>query len=257
MLKKLIRDLIGLYKIVGFTKTIKWLIFIFIQLYEVLKNKNLEPADKLMGTGPIKVRMNKKSASLSGVQVFSGIREIWVRNCYLLNYFNFDNDELVVDLGANIGVFTQLALSQNSKLKTISVEPNLRLLKCLQKSVENNGWSERSSTLRSFIGHKTKTQITGQTTKNYKGVNFISENDFIKRYSIKKIDFLKIDIEGSEFAFINSKSKILDLCNKLAIEIHEHAGDIASFIESLKLRKFKVHSIDWARGGCILLASKL
>ncbi len=256
MIKKLYFDIVGIYSVVGIILLLKWIFFLFIKFPEIIKVKNLEPADICIGSGPVKVKINGRSAFLSGTKVFSGIREILVRNCYLSKFLNFTNDNLVVDLGANIGIFTQLALSQNSKLKTISVEPNYKLLKQLEDSVACNNWSERSTTLKAFLGTKTSTQENALETEAYKDTNFMSELEFINKFSIVMIDFLKIDIEGSEFAFINDKSRLLDMCKKLAIEIHEDSGNIDSFIGYLNKKNFNIHSIEWARGGCVLLASR-
>ncbi len=256
MITKLLKDIVGIYKVVGFYLLMKWTFYLFINVFKILQQKNLEPADKAMGNGPIKVRFNNKTALLSGLQVFSGIREIWVRDCYLSTYLNFNDDKLVVDLGANIGVFTQLALSQNSELEIISVEPNYRLLRDLENSVKNNGWNDRVRTIRSFLGTKTDIQKQAINNESYRDVKFISEDEFIKRFSIQKIDFLKIDIEGSEFSFINQNSKLLLISKKIAIEIHENGGDVQAFINYLQFNNFTVHSIKWARGGCVLLATR-
>lgn len=256
MINKLFFDIIGIYRVVGVGLLLKWLFFLVIKFPEIIKVKNLEPADKCMGNDFIKVTREGKSAYLSGHQVFSGIREIWVRDCYLSKFLDFTNDKLVVDLGANIGIFTQLALSQNSKLKTISVEPNYKLLRNLKSSVERNKWSERSFTLEAFIGSSTNVQLSAMKTDAYKNAIFMSDLEFIDKFSIKEIDFLKIDIEGSEFSFIDKESNLLKICKKLAIEIHENGGKIDCFISYLEKNNFNILSSEWARGGCVLLASK-
>ena len=76
------------------------------------KTKNLQPADRALGIGPYHVRRGNAIATLKCNNVISAIREIWVRDVYLKNDFLKIPDEgIVVDLGANVGNFSVLALS--------------------------------------------------------------------------------------------------------------------------------------------------
>ena len=76
-ISKLVRDIKKVFSTVSFFNALKWIFYIFYTLPEILKKKNLEPADIKMGNGPIVSYRNNAHAKLSGHQVFSSIREIW------------------------------------------------------------------------------------------------------------------------------------------------------------------------------------
>lgn len=253
-LSKLLGDIIGVARVLGYSSLLKWAANIILNFDTIVKHKNLESADVLMGKGPFRVSYNKKSAIIYGHQSFSGIREIWVRDCYLNKQLNFDDDNLVIDLGANIGVFTQLALSQNKSLKVISVEPNRLFVEDLKKSLKYNKWEDRCKIHIGFIGSTTKTQIEALKNKNYQSSEFININNLIKNYSINKVDFLKVDVEGSEFGLLDEESKLLSISKKLAIEIHDNGGSVNLFIDSLKNKNFSILNVVNHRGGCVVLA---
>ena len=80
-----------------------------------------------MGPGPYDVRLGAARARLFGEQVISGIREIWVRDVYLnRGILSIAPDATVVDLGANAGNFTMLALAHGSGVRCVSVEADPR-----------------------------------------------------------------------------------------------------------------------------------
>ena len=85
---------------------------------------------------------------------------------------------------------------------------------------------------------------------------FISQKKFIELNNLRKIDFLKCDIEGSEFDFINNTS-LLEITQQLAIEIHDHAGNRDGFIEKLVQLGFQIGPTKNDPGGCVLLAKRM
>ena len=89
-----------------------------------------------------------------------------------------------------------------------------------------------------------------------KDAQFISQKEFIELNNLSRIDFLKCDIEGSEFDFINDTS-LLEITQQLAIEIHDHAGNRNEFIEKLVQLGFQIGPIKDDPGGCILLAKRI
>lgn len=254
---KVISDIKNIFYTVSFITAIKWIFNLFFYFKDILKKRNLEPADIKMGNGPIRVWRGKVKANLSGHQIFSGIREIWVRDCYLFrNILKFNDNGLVVDLGANIGVFSQLALASNKTNRVIALEPNKMLINDLINSVKNNNWQGRIKTLNNFIGKETEIQKSASLTENYRQAKYIDELEFIESNKIDIIDFLKIDIEGSEFSLLNKRNGLLARANQLAIEIHTNGGDVEIFINYLKGIDYCIHHQVHHRGGVVVLATK-
>ena len=83
----------------------------------------------------------------------------------------------------------------------------------------------------------------------------MSEEDLIKLTEIRQIDFLKCDIEGSEFGLLHEGSKLLQITSQLAIELHTNVGDAKQFEMMLRRTGFEtkiVHVI----GQTVLLTAR-
>ena len=256
-IKQILSDFGGIVRVCGLVTGLKWLLFIFITLPQCTKNKNLQPADRMFGEGPIKVKSKNGKVNLTGGQIFSSIREIWVRNVYLKNNFIKIPDEgIVVDLGANIGTFTMLALASGKACKVIAVEPNIEFNKLLLRQIAYNNFSERVKLQRFFIGSFSSIQKEMLLANESKDAQFINQKEFIEVNKFSWIDFLKCDIEGSEYDFISDTS-LLEITKQLAIEIHDSAGDRNIFIDKLKELGFAIGPIKDDPGSCIVLAKRI
>lgn len=258
VLLKVVGDAAGISRVCGISVAARWLMLAVLNLPAVLKSRNLQPADRAMGDGPFRARRARSEAILTGTQVFSNLREIWVRDVYLQDDFlSVPKNAIVVDLGANLGVFTALALAQHDSVRVIAVEPSLTLLESLKKCVGANGWTERLTSIRGFIGNLTETQKAAlQQGSDYADAPSISEAELISRMAISKIDLLKCDIEGSEFFLIEPDSRLLSMTDRLAIELHKWGGDVQVFLSHLIRIGFEVGRVEWAGGCCIALCRR-
>jgi FkbM family methyltransferase len=211
-----------------------------------------------MGDGPFLVRRGSACAKLAGDHVVTGIREIWVRDSYLGGSFlSIGPGALVVDLGANMGNFTLLALAQHHNTRVVALEASSAMVERLSRALDGNGWTNRVSICRAFIGGNTHTQQNSAQSLAYADATWISEDDFIDRYlpGVQTIDFLKCDIEGSEFALLQPGSRLLRMTKQLAVETHGVAGDCAAFGRMLEAEGFDVRT-HIAQANCITYHAK-
>ena len=103
---KLIGDYFGLIQVCGIYVASKWIIFVLFNLFAILNSRNLQSADRAMGSGPFEVTLKRycRRFKVAGEGAFSGIREMYVRNVYLKNdWLTIKPYDTVVDLGANMG----------------------------------------------------------------------------------------------------------------------------------------------------------
>ena len=222
-----------------------------------MARRDLQPADRAMGPGPFLAKRGSVSAKLKGNRVISGVREIWVRDVYLKDdYLRIGSSDLVVDLGANMGNFTNLALAHGSGVRVVAVEPNLDALNMLVESVAANGWMERVVLNRCFLGGVTAKQRHLMHHSDYRGAQFVSQDDFLENNGVGGIDFLKCDIEGSEFELLSPDSPILKKANQIAIELHDWAGDRYLFIEMLRDCGFSIGPVREDYESAIVLAKR-
>ncbi len=252
-MKSILRDARGIASVCGSWAALRWLACVALTLPSCARRGNLQPADRLMGSGPFRVAQRGAQASLCGPQVFSGIREIWVRDVYLNHgLLSIPQGALVVDLGANIGNFTNLALAQHGDVKVIAVEPSLKLAAGLKASVGLNGWGGRVSIKRAFVGVSTRVQESAAGDVDYADAPFVSEEEFLREFQIDRVDLLKCDIEGSEFFLLAEGSRLLSMTSQLAIEIHVWGGSVPGFLEHLRRVGFEIVSVEYETSGtCI------
>jgi FkbM family methyltransferase len=258
MLAKLFGDFRGIARVAGIGTALRWMACVALTLPSALKTRNLLAADRLMGDGPFRVRHAVGTALLTGESAFSGLREIWVRDVYASNGFLRVPDQgTVVDLGANMGNFSAQALAANRSARLIAIEPSASIGAKWARTMAINGFQDRAQLCRAFIGIFTdKQRHDFENDPAYGDAPTINEDEFLKRYAIDHIDFLKCDIEGSEFFMTESASRLLDITDRVAIELHDFGGDPQHFLDHLEERGFTNFQVDWYGRECIARAAR-
>ncbi len=171
--------------------------------------------------------------------------------CTLQHWFNYDNlREIFLDIGANRGRYTIQAINYLGYKKVIAFEPLTYNYKILLKNIELNEISNKVNVYKYALSDKNKTEkiffnklYTGQASlnsgqyKNYEIVKVKKIDDVIKEYEIiKKISFIKIDVEGHELNVLKGGNKFFNRLKKgtcLMIEIWKsspHKQEIISVL---------------------------
>ncbi len=123
--------------------------------------------------------------------------------------------DVVFDLGANVGFFSEKASKIASKV--ISIEGSPEAYSCL---VENTNDSENVHTLNALVMDK-NSNYNGLWSKKGNPLRMTLE-EIMDLYKVDKIDFLKCDIEGGEYDLFKSMSlETLSKIDKIAMETHD------------------------------------
>jgi len=134
-------------------------------------------------------------------------KEIFFDLEYERHGVKIEKGDTVIDLGANVGIFTEFAISRNAG-KIISFEKDEEIYNHLISNIND----PRAILLNKTIGKH-----------NY------TINNILNDYNLSKIDFLKIDIEGYEYELLfSTPDEIFNKINKIAIEFHcwdYHSGN--------------------------------
>jgi len=141
---------------------------------------------------------------------------------------------VIVDLGADIGVFSMLA-SQHEATRIIAVEPNDDNAHILSENIYNNNLErittivEKAVTNRNgvvpFTRNSADSKVGGEDE-----VQSVTLTALFTENKIDKVDFLKCDIEGSEYSIFNNLS--IEMLNKIKyIAIEFHSTDKKTFGE--------------------------
>lgn len=261
-MRKLLGDFWGLVSVCGPLVAMRWLSLVIIHLMDIFRRRDLQPADIAMGEGPFFIRFSchVRPFKIIGKGAISGVREMYVRDTYLRGgRLRITDGDTVVDLGANMGNFTSLALAHGANVRVVAVEPSNIMNAAFNRSLAlNEGYIDRVTLIRAFVGvgvDKHNSLVTQDAA--YMDAPWITEEDIIEAGKLSTINFLKCDIEGGEFGLLNKNSKLLSITQKLAIEIHAFAGDVNRFLRELEESGFIVICRDQASdGSCTALAER-
>jgi FkbM family methyltransferase len=181
-------------------------------------------------------------------------------------YGKIEKDWYVVDIGAQKGVFTIRAATFAKEVH--AYEPSEENFNALDKNLELNKMTNVHANMMAVAGKSgtmdlilSKSSLThslykgiGEPTGKVQKVIVVNLDDVAR--DIPKIDFLKIDCEGSEYEmFYSAKPWTIDKIQRFMIELHPHDNYTnEGFIKFLEEKGFQVKSIKI--GGYIHLFGK-
>lgn len=162
--------------------------------------------------------------------------EIWIFQDYTPPGFEINKQDVVVDIGAHIGSFSIYAALLAKQGKIYAYEPtpeNFRLLKHNLKLNQINNIVTFNLIVFAGKGRKRiyltdssgTSSVFGRQGQKFHTVKAVGLKDIFDDNNLRKINFLKIDCEGSEYDILfNTPKKYLDRIDKIAMEYHEHPG---------------------------------
>jgi FkbM family methyltransferase len=182
----------------------------------------------------------------------------------------------VVDLGANVGLYTAIAARAVGKTgQVISVEPHAESFSYLQKTIVSNNLSQvrafnvacgnRSDKVALYLCEENKADsrlydTTGTRAKTE--VDMVTLDDLLDRLNVSTVNVIKMDIQGSEALAlqgmrrtIQNAPKIKLLCEYWPWGIRATGVAPESFLEELAALGFVFYTIDETRRRLELVAN--
>jgi FkbM family methyltransferase len=155
-----------------------------------------------------------------------------------------DTEITVVDIGANLGFFSLYVRSRYPACRVFSVEPLQQNYDWMVDNFEANpgcslfprrlALSDRRGTIRISSGidepfptgaSVLNTGKTGSGGTTYE-VPALPLADFLADEGIGRVDFLKCDCEGAEYAvFYSCPATVFDCVQHIAMEVHQGEGE--------------------------------
>ncbi len=147
------------------------------------------------------------------------IHEVIGRKVYDVSMLK--NPKVILDIGAHVGTFSLLALKLFPDVTVYSYEPSSVNFKYLKKNIEQNGFSERCKLYNVAVAGAAGERPLFLSRQGDSGHNRLLKRDLpqgtemVKCVTLdsilsqfREVDFLKIDIEGSE-------GEVLQACTQL------------------------------------------
>jgi FkbM family methyltransferase len=176
------------------------------------------------------------------------------------DYGNIKKGSIVVDIGANIGIFSLFAAHSGAK-RIYAIEPNSESFAILNDNIISNGLQSVVKPIKSAVSdnHGEKVLIPVKSspynavketilneedpTKSYETVSTTTLETIISENDIETIDLLKIDCEGHEFRIVPSLSpSILNKIREIKMEYQD--GDVEILIRHLKANSFRITKLE-------------
>lgn len=174
---------------------------------------------------------------------FGSIREMYAHDCYLKHLNLSGPIGNVLDLGANRGMFTLLALIALEARLVVGVEP----LPIYDTVVELLLRANHISSDRVVRYHRF---ITSPTLERQDPLRNISIDSICKQQGLDRIALVKIDIEGFEKDLF-SKPEWLARVDNIAMELHSRSvGDLSVIPNALREYGFEYCSTEISGKQC-------
>jgi FkbM family methyltransferase len=164
------------------------------------------------------------------------INEIWMLRQYFRKGFLLVGDNYeIIDIGANIGVFSIYAASSAKNVKVFSYEPVEKNFDNLTENVAINGYSGQIKAFREAVaarrGRK-KIYLSRNGDGNHsflrknlpesRKVSCVTLSDIIENNGIDRCDLLKLDVEGAEYEILlAAPAEVFGKISSICLEFHD------------------------------------
>lgn len=176
------------------------------------------------------------------------------------HYGNINNCSVIIDIGANVGVFSIYAAIESKNAMVYGFEPVVENYELLKQNINSNDLDSRIKTFNLGVASKTeerKIYISSSPLHSIvdNNANQCSERiiyctsleDIIKNNYLSKIDLLKINCEGAEYEILYSTDKeCFDKIFDIRLEYHnmdtknKNINRLKDFLESMGYQTIKL-----------------
>lgn len=169
-------------------------------------------------------------------------KEIWIDRCYAPAGFDVAPGDTVVDIGANVGVFTLWAASRHREVKVVALEPSPWMCGFLRRNIAASGLTN-VTVLQSAAGGTTGEgtlysrggeafnslycrDVHGSTFVPLARTEILALDDVLGRCDVHRCDLLKLDCEGAEYDILmNAGPATLASIRRISLEYHVGLND--------------------------------
>jgi FkbM family methyltransferase len=201
--------------------------------------------------------------------LLEAVVELWLEHVYTDGFYRSADGDVIVDAGANVGLFAIWMARENRRCRVTALEPfgeNFRYLKenvaraCPQTVAccEMALGAEFSKGYMQAVGARSLDHVLRANSNVADGVPVVPLAGLFDLAHSQEIDFLKVDIEGSEHdTFAAASPDVLGRFKRIAMEYHDQIvpgtlellRGVLSFTHDITIRPSKME-------GCGILLAK-
>jgi FkbM family methyltransferase len=247
-LKRFVDDLTQSWGAMPKSQALKWYGAVLRRAPTILRERKLYSADHDMhGVVHFKAFGGDFSVDIDAIGSTAGnpyafCRELFVRQIYFRGFKQL-NFTTCLDLGCNAGLVT-------SVMKQLG-GPNARAVGVDVRTYPDNAFRRQAEQLPGvtliqnlLVGESLRhnPQLLHEMCDPH-GLDIhlaITIEEVMDRFDMQKVDFVKMDIEGAEYAIFRDSHAWLNRVDNLAMEVHYRLGDPTEIVQHLQQTGFRV-----------------
>lgn len=167
------------------------------------------------------------------------------REDFVDDHFRPQNNDVVVDIGAHIGIYTLKASRLLSdKGKVFAIEPDPITFLRLKENVQLNKATNVTPINVAIFSENKKVKLYQSKFSSANSIKFEVGTDYVEvdastldqimeKYGHDRVEWIKVDVEGAEKEVLDGASKLLSQNNTLKVILEIHSQDVISDIEKI------------------------
>lgn len=183
---------------------------------------------------------------------------------YHLDELTFEPGDVVIDIGAHVGVVSCYLAKKWPAITVYAIEPIEANYSRLRRNITANGctnvipWCfavtsdgrdlELSGDPDTNTGHYSAFAECGPVIERTIGMSL---PDFLRQHNIASVALLKLDCEGAEHEILRGMRQELGKVQALAMEVHENAQLVAEYGAGAAMVEFARINVPWVRASVI------
>ena len=179
----------------------------------------------------LETRTNKKIKVRTNTTDFMALANVWLLEDYKIKKFEINSDDVIIDIGAHIGIFTIYASQFCNNGKIYSFEPvrenydlllnNIKLNNSEQVKPFNLAVSNTNDDVTIYINDDKAAHSIFPSSESSINVKSITLQNIFEENNINHCNFLKLDCEGAEYEILcNLPAKYFKEIDKIVMECH-------------------------------------
>ena len=218
----------------GLGLAVAYLARTMMSLPEVIRTRSLMVADQKFDIRELRYQGRRVHFAESHLGM---LREIFGRRVYDREMATRPFGT-VIDLGASSGFFTLYAIASGAD-KVYAVDAQMEVLGVLKENIRLNRLADKVVVECCAVGASVGAM---RSTVKEQGIRVEALGSLLCKWGIVHVDFLKVDIEGSEFDLFASPDieRWLPLTDRVALEYHRAYGNPRDISEILRRSGFSV-----------------